>query len=94
MRNLIFVCGLTLLAGGFAQAAEVKVEWQEPEKFTDIRPANDSRKAYRLQELRRTAAKRGVRLDLQPFFFPVNPAPASYAIIAAAKANGAARPRG
>jgi 2-hydroxychromene-2-carboxylate isomerase len=49
---------------------------------------HDSRKAYRLQELRRTAAKRGVRLDLQPFFFPVNPAPASYAIIAAAKVGG------
>lgn len=49
---------------------------------------HDSRKAYRLQELRRTAAKRGVRLDMQPFFFPVNPAPASYAIIAAAKVGG------
>lgn len=49
---------------------------------------HDSRKAYRLQELRRTAAKRGVKLDLQPFFFPVNPAPASYAIIAAAKVGG------
>lgn len=49
---------------------------------------HDSRKAYRLQELRRTAAKRGVRLDLQPFFFPVNPAPSSYAIIAAAKVGG------
>ncbi|MDX5405783.1 MAG: DUF3016 domain-containing protein [Chromatiaceae bacterium] len=53
MRNLIFVCGLTLLAGGVAQAAEVKVEWQEPEKFTDIRPANDSRKAYRERVLKR-----------------------------------------
>lgn len=49
---------------------------------------HDSRKAYRLQELRRTAAKQGVRLDLQPFFFPVNPAPSSYAIIAAAKVGG------
>lgn len=49
---------------------------------------HDSRKAYRLQELRRTAARRGVRLDMQPFFFPVNPAPASYAIIAAAKVGG------
>jgi 2-hydroxychromene-2-carboxylate isomerase len=49
---------------------------------------HDSRKAYRLQELRRAAIKRGVKLDLQPFFFPVNPAPSSYAIIAAAKVGG------
>jgi 2-hydroxychromene-2-carboxylate isomerase len=49
---------------------------------------HDSRKTYRLQELRRTAAKRGVKLDLQPMFFPANPAPASYAIIAAAHVGG------
>ena len=49
---------------------------------------HDSRKAYRLQELRRTAARLGVRLDLKPAFFPVNPAPASYTIIAAAGAGG------
>jgi 2-hydroxychromene-2-carboxylate isomerase len=47
-----------------------------------------SRKEYRLQELRRQAAKRGVKLDLQPMFFPVNPAPSAYAIIAAAKVGG------
>lgn len=45
---------------------------------------HDSRKAYRLQELRRTAVRQGLPLDLQPPHFPVNPAPASYAIIAAA----------
>jgi 2-hydroxychromene-2-carboxylate isomerase len=49
---------------------------------------HDSRKTYRLQELRRTAAKQGVKLDLNPLFFPVNPAPASYAIIAAASVGG------
>ena len=53
MRNLVLVCGLTLLASGFTQAAEVKVEWQEPEKFTDIRPANDSRKVYRERVLKK-----------------------------------------
>ena len=47
MRYLILASGLTLLAAGFVQAAEVKVEWVEPEKFTDVRPANDSRKVYR-----------------------------------------------
>ena len=49
---------------------------------------HQSRKEYRLQELRRQAAKRGVKLDLQPMFFPVNPAPSAYAISAAAKVGG------
>ncbi len=49
---------------------------------------HDSRKTYRLQELRRTAAKQGAKLDINPLFFPVNPAPASYAIIAAASVGG------
>ena len=49
---------------------------------------HDSRKVYRLQELRRVSTRLGVKLDLQPAFFPVNPAPASYAIIAAALAGG------
>ncbi|MDZ4137083.1 MAG: 2-hydroxychromene-2-carboxylate isomerase [Paracoccaceae bacterium] len=44
---------------------------------------HDSRKAYRLQELRRQAAKAGLALNLQPLFFPTNPAPSAYAIIAA-----------
>ena len=49
---------------------------------------HDSRKAYRLQELRRQAAKRGMALNLKPAHFPVNPAPSSYAVIAAQKAGG------
>ena len=49
---------------------------------------HESRKAYRLQELRRAATKQGVKIDIPAAFFPVNPAPASYAIIAAAKAGG------
>lgn len=44
---------------------------------------HESRKAYRLQEMRRQAAKAGLPLTLQPAHFPTNPAPASYAIIAA-----------
>jgi 2-hydroxychromene-2-carboxylate isomerase len=47
-----------------------------------------SRNAYRLQELRRQAKKRDVALNMKPAYFPVNPAPAAYAIIAAAKAGG------
>lgn len=49
---------------------------------------HQSRKDYRLQELARWSRKLGKKLDLQPFFFPVNPAPASYAIIAAQAAGG------
>ena len=47
MRNILIACSIAALAAGAVQAAEVKVQWQEPEKFTDIRPSNDSRKAYR-----------------------------------------------
>lgn len=49
---------------------------------------HESRKAYRLQELQRWSKRLGMKLDLHPFFFPVNPAPASYAIIAAQAAGG------
>lgn len=49
---------------------------------------HESRKAYRLQELRRQAAKWGMPLNLKPAFFPANPAPSCYAIIAAAATGG------
>ncbi len=49
---------------------------------------HESRKAYRLQELRRQSAKTGLALNLAPAHWPTNPAPSSYAIIAAAKAGG------
>jgi 2-hydroxychromene-2-carboxylate isomerase len=49
---------------------------------------HESRKAYRLQELRRQAARAGLPLRLQPAFFPVNGAPAAYAVIAADRAGG------
>lgn len=49
---------------------------------------HESRKAYRLQELRRQAARRGMPLNLQPAYWPVNPAPSAYAILAAAKEGG------
>jgi 2-hydroxychromene-2-carboxylate isomerase len=48
---------------------------------------HDSRKDYRLQELRRQAAKAGMVLNLQPLFWPANPAPSAYAILAAARAG-------
>lgn len=49
---------------------------------------HESRKAYRLQELRRWSRRLGMKVDLQPFFFPVNPAPASYAVLTAIQAGG------
>ena len=49
---------------------------------------HESRQTYRLQEIRRQAAKAGLPVNLKPAFFPTNPAPASYALIAAQKAGG------
>lgn len=48
----------------------------------------ECRQAYRLQELRRQAAKAGMPINLQPAHFPTNAAPASYAVIAAQKTGG------
>jgi 2-hydroxychromene-2-carboxylate isomerase len=47
-----------------------------------------SRQEYRLQELRRQAAKARVPMNLKPAFWPTNPAPSSYAVIAAQAALG------
>ena len=49
---------------------------------------HQSRLDYRAQELRRQAKKNGVRLDPKPLYDGANPAPSSYAILAAAKAGG------
>jgi 2-hydroxychromene-2-carboxylate isomerase len=43
---------------------------------------------YRLQELKRLSKKHGLPMNLDPPFRAVNPAPSSYAFIAAAKAGG------
>lgn len=47
-----------------------------------------SRQAWRLADLSRQAARHGLAINVQPACFPTNPAPASYAIIAAQKAGG------
>jgi len=47
-----------------------------------------NRMAYRAQELQRQSAKLGLPLNMQPAFWPTNPAPASYAVIAAQDAGG------
>lgn len=47
-----------------------------------------TRQEYRLQELRRQSAKTGLPLNLKPLHVPTNPAPSSYAVIAAQSAGG------
>ena len=47
MRNCLLLCAAALLGSATAFAAEVEVKWQDPEKFTDIRPVNESRTGYR-----------------------------------------------
>jgi 2-hydroxychromene-2-carboxylate isomerase len=58
------------------------------------RPANrhENRKEYRLQELARWRDRLGMPLNLHPMFWPANPAPSSYAIIAAGREGGAVGP--
>lgn len=60
-------------------------------RLADRHPA---RQAYRLQELRRQSAKLGMPLNMHPAHFPVNPAPSSYAVIAADQALQAGRASG
>lgn len=47
-----------------------------------------ARMEYRAQELRRQSRKLGMKFNLQPAHWPTNPAPSSYAIIAAQAAGG------
>ncbi|MGB5558159.1 MAG: 2-hydroxychromene-2-carboxylate isomerase [Paracoccaceae bacterium] len=47
-----------------------------------------SRQEYRLQELQRQSAKTGLPINLKPMHWPANPAPSSYAVIAAQSAGG------
>jgi 2-hydroxychromene-2-carboxylate isomerase len=56
-----------------------------------LKDRHESRRTYRLQELRRQSKKAGLALNAQPAHWPTNPAPASYALIGAqaAKDKGA-----
>ena len=55
---------------------------------TPPKDRHPNRLAYRLQELRRAAAKADLPINLKPAHFPTNAAPSSYAFIAAQKAGG------
>ena len=52
------------------------------------RDRHESRQQYRAQELRRQAKKAGMPFNLKPAHWPTNPAPSSYAIIAASAEEG------
>ena len=52
------------------------------------RDRHESRQEYRAQELRRQAKKAGMPFNLKPAHWPTNPAPSSYAIIAATAEEG------
>lgn len=47
-----------------------------------------SRQEYRLIEMERAARLAGMPMNLKPAYFPTNPAPSSYAVIAAQSAGG------
>ncbi len=55
---------------------------------TPLADRHPNRKAWRLQELARWSARLDMPLNLKPRHFPTNPAPASYALIAAQDAGG------
>lgn len=55
---------------------------------TALADRHPARKEYRAQELRRQACKTGLPFNPAPAFWPTNPAPSSYAIIAAQDAGG------
>lgn len=94
MSPWVYLAGDRLEAIAARQGASVRyVPLDAPALFPRtggqvLAERHESRKAYRLQELARWSKRLGMKLDLQPFFFPVNPAPASYAIISAQAAGG------
>lgn len=55
---------------------------------TPPKDRHPSRADYRLIEIERQAAENAMPVNKQPMFFPANPAPSSYALIAAQKAGG------
>ena len=55
---------------------------------TPPKDRHPNRQAYRAQELRRQSKKLGMAFNLKPAHWPTNPAPSSYALIAAQKEGG------
>ncbi|NSX55935.1 2-hydroxychromene-2-carboxylate isomerase [Parasulfitobacter algicola] len=55
---------------------------------TPPKDRHPNRQEYRLQDMARRAKLAGLPINLKPAFWPTNPAPSSYAIIAAQNAGG------
>lgn len=55
---------------------------------TPLPERHPNRQDYRLQDLRRQSDNTGLKLNLKPAYWPVNGAPAAYAIIAAQREGG------
>ncbi|MDJ0992038.1 MAG: 2-hydroxychromene-2-carboxylate isomerase [Dinoroseobacter sp.] len=55
---------------------------------TPPKDRHPNRQEYRKQDLARQAKKAGLPFNLQPAFWPTNPAPSSYAVINAVQAGG------
>ncbi len=53
-----------------------------------LKDRHPARRAYRDQDIQRQVTKLGMPFNMAPAFWPVNPAPSSYAIIAAQNAGG------
>lgn len=47
MKKVLFSLMLTSMIASPVFAGEAKVNWQEPEKYTDIRPGNESRENFK-----------------------------------------------
>ena len=46
MKKIFFALAVTSMVASSAFAGVAKVSWQEPEKFTDIRPSNETRAGF------------------------------------------------
>lgn len=59
------------------------------ERTGGVMPADrhPNRQEYRAQDLPRQARKHGLKFNLKPAFWPTNPAPSCYAVIAASKSG-------
>lgn len=52
MKLIMSMILLATMMATQAQAGEVKVTWQEPEKFTDIRPGNESKSGFQARMIK------------------------------------------
>lgn len=90
----VYLAGQRLEAVAAAEGATISYKPVDPSQLFArtggqvLAERHANRKAYRLQELTRQSRKHGLALNLQPAFWPVNPAPSAYAIISAQAAGG------